>query len=208
MFLQKNDHILFYGDSITDCDRSRTGSGDELLGTGYVRMCYAMLQARHPDLNLKITNKGVSGNRVYDLEERFSTEVLALVPQVVSFLVGINDTWRRFDSNVESPVKEFKESYQRMLNQLKDRGICIVIAEPFLLPVPEDRIGWRIDLDPRIQVIRELAVEFGALYLPLDGFFAQASARKPCSFWLPDGVHPSAAGHGLIADQWVKLVTS
>jgi lysophospholipase L1-like esterase len=72
--------------------------------------------------------------------------------------------------------------------------------------VPEDRKQWREDLDPKIQAVRELAREFGALLVPLDGLFAQASMRAPAGFWAPDGVHPSPAGHALIAKAWLETV--
>ena len=80
------------------------------------------------------------------------------------------------------------------------------MIEPFVLPVPEDRKLWREDLDPKINVVRELARKFGALLVPLDGIFAQASMLAPSSYWAPDGVHPSPAGHALIAKAWLKAV--
>jgi len=208
MFLKENDHVLFYGDSITDCGRNRESTGDDRLGGGYVNLCHSLLQARFPDLKLTVSNKGVSGNRIYDLEKRLSEDVLVLKPTVISFLIGINDTWRRYDGHQVSAIPEFADSFRRILFTLKkELRTRFVVCEPFLLPVPEDRVKWREDLDPRIQAIRALAVEFGALYLPLDGLFAQAATRRPMDFWLPDGVHPSAAGHGLIADAWVNLIT-
>jgi lysophospholipase L1-like esterase len=81
-----------------------------------------------------------------------------------------------------------------------------VLLEPFLLPVPEDRRAWREDLDPKINAIRDLAREFEATYVPLDGIFAAASTRREASFWLPDGVHPSPSGHALIAESWIEAV--
>lgn len=207
MFLQKNDHVLFYGDSITDCGRNRESEADDRLGSGYARLCHALLQARYPELNIRVSNKGISGNRIYDLEERLEKDVLVLKPTVVSFLIGINDTWRRYDSGNVSAIPEFSASFRSILGQLQAKtGARIVICEPFLLPVPEDRIQWREDLDPRIQAIRALACEFNALYLPLDGIFAQAATRQPATFWAADGVHPTAAGHGLIANAWLDLV--
>jgi lysophospholipase L1-like esterase len=83
-----------------------------------------------------------------------------------------------------------------------------VICEPFLLPIPDDRIAWREDLDPRIAACRRIAREFDALYLPLDGLFAAAACRQSLAYWLPDGVHPSLAGHAFIADAWINLVTN
>lgn len=207
--LSSGARIVFFGDSVTDCDRNRTSEGDAGLGLGYVRLCHAMLQARHPELGLEIRNRGIGGDRIYDLERRLDKDVLELRPQIVSILIGINDTWQRYgDHKRTSPVVEFSDCYRRILKKIT--GTCdarLVLCEPFLLPVPEDRRAWREDLDPRIQAIRDLAAEFEAFYLPLDGLFAQAAARRPAGFWLPDGVHPSAAGHGLIARAWMDLVS-
>jgi len=80
----------------------------------------------------------------------------------------------------------------------------IVLLEPFLLHVTADRHTWREDLNPKIDVVRKLAVEFGAELLPLDGLFAQAATQAPAAYWAPDGVHPSAAGHALIAETWLE----
>ena len=60
------------------------------------------------------------------------------------------------------------------------------------------------DLDPKIQAVRDLAREYNALLIPLDGVFAQASTYREPKVWTPDGVHPSSAGHGLIAKAWLE----
>ena len=78
------------------------------------------------------------------------------------------------------------------------------MCEPFVLPYPEDRKQWREDLDPKIHIIRDLAREFNALLLPLDGAFSSASVYKAPGFWTADGVHPTTAGHALIAQEWIR----
>ncbi|HEX8465728.1 MAG TPA: GDSL-type esterase/lipase family protein, partial [Abditibacterium sp.] len=143
---------------------------------------------------------------IYDLEARLDRDVLAIQPDLVSILIGINDTWRRYDSGVESNLDEFTASYRRVLEKLRAAETEIVLLEPFLLPVPADRRAWRNDLNPKIDAIRDLAREFETIYVPLDGIFAAASARREAAFWLPDGVHPSPAGHALIAKAWLDAV--
>lgn len=208
MLLQPGDHILFYGDSITDAGRTAAQNNNGGLGVGYAALCAAHLAARFPEWDLAFTNRGISGNRVYDLEARLENDVLALRPTLVSILIGINDTWRRYDSGVPSPVDKFRDCYRRVLQTIGERcGARLIICEPFLLPVPDDRRAWREDLDPRITACRDLAREFKALYLPLDGIFAAATCRQSLDYWLPDGVHPSLAGHALIADHWIRAAT-
>jgi acyl-CoA thioesterase-1 len=203
MLIEANDRILFTGDSITDCGRDRQNA--DSLGFGYAALTAAHLQARLASPQLKIYNRGIGGNRVCDLLGRFDADLLALKPTVVSILIGINDTWRRYDSNNATEAKAFERDYRALLEKIAlHLEARVVLLEPFLLHVPDDRYAWREDLNPKIDVTRKLAVEFGAELLPLDGLFAQAATQAPAVYWADDGVHPTAAGHALIAETWLE----
>lgn len=205
MPFQKNDIILFQGDSITDCGRNY--SDPSSLGVGYALMTGASLGLKYPEKNLTFINRGISGNRAVDLQNRWDKDCLALKPTWVSIYIGVNDTWRRFDSGQETTAAEFEASYRDLIERtLKNLDARLVLVEPFVLPVPEDRKGWRQDLDPKIHVVRELAREYGAVLVPLDGLFAAASVKAEPAFWAGDGVHPTPAGHALIAEAWMKAV--
>ncbi len=197
--------VVFFGDSITDCGRDNNATApNQNLGSGYATLAAAQILSDDPGGNWQFWNLGHSGNRVYDLEANLQN-VLDLEPDMVSILIGINDTWRRYDNGTASPIEDFSASYGRILETLHDNGIGVMMLEPFVLPVPDDRRAWREDLNPRIEACRDLAREFGVPYLPLDGIFAAASTQAPAEFWLPDGVHPSLAGHGLIAKAWLEM---
>jgi lysophospholipase L1-like esterase len=203
MLINANERILFTGDSITDAGRVRENA--EHLGFGYAAITAAHLQARLASPELKIFNRGNSGNRVCDLLKRIEPDLLALQPTVVSILIGINDTWRRYDSNDPTEAAAFERDYRTVLEKIAGHlKARVVLLEPFVLHVPEDRYTWREDLNPKIDVVRKLAVEFGAELLPLDGLFAQAATQAPATYWAHDGVHPSAAGHALIAETWLE----
>jgi len=198
MAAMESQRILFQGDSITDCGRDRQDPHG--LGGGYVSMVAANALAREPDIDVEFLNRGISGNRVYDLEARWTEDCIALAPDIVSILIGINDTWRRYDSNLVSAVAEFEASLDRICARVaSETEASLVLLEPFVLPVPADRVAWREDLDPKIQAVRRVARTYGAILVPLDGIFAAASCRRDPAFWAPDGVHPSPAGHALIA---------
>ncbi|MEK3685832.1 SGNH/GDSL hydrolase family protein [Paenibacillus sp. FSL R10-2736] len=205
MPFQKNDIILFQGDSITDCGRNYADASS--LGVGYALMAGARLGLQYPEKNLSFINRGISGNRAVDLQERWDRDCLELKPTWVSIYIGVNDTWRWFDSGQETTAAEFEASYRDLIERTKQSlDAKLVLVEPFVLPVPEDRKGWRKDLDPKIHVVRELAREYGAALVPLDGLFAAASVKAEPAFWAGDGVHPSPAGHALIAEAWMKAV--
>ncbi|MEK5059026.1 GDSL family lipase [Paenibacillus sp. FSL H7-0326] len=197
--------VLFIGDSITDCGRNYDNVGD--LGRGYAMMVAAELNFRYPEKQIQFMNRGINGNRVTDLEQRWEQDCLAHNPTWVSIYIGINDTWRWYDSKAETSADEFYRTYRELLVRTKEHtNANIVLIEPFVLPVPEDRKGWRVDLDPKIHAIRELAREFGTYYVPLDGLFAQASTKAEPAYWAGDGVHPTDAGHALIARAWLDAV--
>jgi lysophospholipase L1-like esterase len=167
----------------------------------------AWFSAACPEKRVRFLNRGIAGNRACDLRARWQRDCLDLRPAWVSVMIGINDTWRRYDSGDPTPVKAFERDYRAVLTAVHDRlGVRLILCEPFLLPVPEDRITWREDLDPKIAVVRRLAQEFEAIYVPLDGLFAAAATRREPAFWLPDGVHPTPAGHALIAQAWLRAV--
>ncbi|SET37612.1 SGNH/GDSL hydrolase family protein [Paenibacillus sp. NFR01] len=205
MPFQPNDVILFQGDSITDWGRD--WSNPASLGTGYALMTSARLGFLYPELNLKFINRGIGGNRISDLQERWDKDCLELKPTWVSIYIGINDTWRWYDSGQETSAAEFEAMYRGLIERTKrELDAKLVLVEPFVLPVPEDRKGWRVDLDPKIHVIRELAREYGAPLVPLDGLFAAASVKAEPAYWAYDGVHPTEAGHALITDAWLRTV--
>lgn len=197
--------ILFQGDSITDAGRGRTDPA--AMGTGYAMMCAAWISASYPEHNLTFINRGISGNRSADLVDRWQEDCIDLAPDWVSILIGINDTGRYFSRNEETTAEAFEQNYRKVLKHLQSELSCgLIICEPFVLPHPEDRLKWRDDLDPKIRVARKLAIEFGAIYVPFDGLFAAACTKREASFWAPDGVHPSNAGHALMAKAWIEAV--
>ncbi|WP_088835142.1 SGNH/GDSL hydrolase family protein [Paenibacillus tyrfis] len=197
--------VLFQGDSITDCGRNREIGTD--LGRGYALIASALFASKYPEKQVQFINRGISGNRVKDLQQRWQEDCLDLKPTWVSIYIGINDTWRRYDRNDPTSVEAFAEGYRDLIVRTKETlDAKLILVEPFVLPVPEDRKRWREDLDPKINAVRELAREFETLYVPLDGLFAAASTKAPSAYWAPDGVHPSPAGHALIANAWLEAV--
>jgi len=197
--------VLFIGDSITDAGRDRDDPAS--LGSGYALMAAAAFGARHPRHGVTFVNRGIAGDRVHDLVARWDTDCLELVPDVVSVLIGVNDTWRRYDSDDETPTADYESDYRKILTRARERiDPLFILVEPFLLPMSDDQHGWRVDLDPRIGVVRRLAAEFDATLVPADGTFAAAAADAGPAVWSTDGVHLTPAGDALLARAWLRHV--
>jgi lysophospholipase L1-like esterase len=197
--------ILFQGDSITDCGRME--SFLDSMGSGYAYMVSSFLCAQYPGLHLKFINRGVSGNCIDDLVGRWDRDCLDLRPDVVSVLIGINDTWRHctYDSIASSEM--FEEAYRGILNRTKETcDPVFILCEPFLLHVSGEAEAFRDELDKRIDIVKKLKDEFNALYVPFDTMFTEASQDVDPAYWAPDGVHPTPAGHALMAKEWIRCV--
>jgi lysophospholipase L1-like esterase len=167
-------------------------------------MLAGRLAAARPGLEPELLNRGISGNRVADLRGRWKVDCLELKPDILSILIGINNVWRAFDSADPTSDEQFYEDYKLLLDDAREAGIeHIVLLEPFALPVPPDRLDWRDELSRKIALCRELATAYRTYYVPLNGLFYAAAARSGPAYWAADGVHPSPAGHGLIAEAWI-----
>lgn len=203
---QDGQVILFQGDSITDCKRDR----DDILslGEGYASLVAKLYQTLFPEKRVTFMNKGISGNRVKDLLARYEEDFKELKPDYLSILIGVNDTWRRYDNNDPTSAEEFERTYRILLTKIKkDLPDCkLIMIEPFLLNSLPDRASWREDLDPKIHVVRKLAKEFADYYIPMDGIYTKYVVEQySCTEITADGVHPSPIGHRIIAEEYLKL---
>ena len=199
----RGGRVLLIGDSITDAGRDRAG---EDLGCGYAMMAAAWFTARHPEHQVTFHNRGVSGDRVRDLRARWDSDCLALAPQVVSVLIGVNDTWRRYTRNDPTGVAEFERDYRHLLDLTRRRlDAAIVLVEPFLIPLDDAQRAWRADLGPKVEVVRRLAADYDATLVAVDDLFQAAGVDE--RVWTNDGVHLTPFGHALLAQQWLRAVT-
>lgn len=208
--IKPNSTLLFIGDSITDVDRNRADHLD--LGRGYPMLVASYLLNRYPAHDLTILNRGVGGDQVVDLKNRWEEDCLDLNPDIVSILVGVNDVWWYVGDQEEklddAALKKFEEDYRWLLKTLAHRTDAkVVLMEPYVLPYPKDRQKWRKHLDPRIQIVRRLANEYHAAFVPLDGILnAKGIENGFQTYTGDDGVHPTLAGHAAIAEAWIQYV--
>lgn len=203
--LTDNMRILFQGDSITDC--SRSWFANDSLGNGYVSLVASHLQTHYPGKNITCINRGVSGDCIDDLRRRWNKDCLKLKPDVLSILIGVNDAWQSFGALSTRDDEAFYNDYYEILKQTKEQlNPRFVLCEPFLLPVSDDIVTVRQTLDAKIVLIKQLAAEFNAIYVPFDTMFSEALKNTRPSYWAGDGVHPTSAGHALMAKEWILRV--
>jgi len=199
-------HILFQGDSITDADRNRDWDID--LGKGYPLLVGSALGYECPG-RYTFTNKGISGNRIVDVFARIKCDIINLKPDIMSILIGVNDVGHEIGHDNGVSADKFFLVYdlliQEILTALPD--IKIMILGPFVLKGLYTRDSWDLfysEVCERAEKAKMIAEKYNLVYVPLQQSFETAAAGNADENWLRDGVHPTPAGHKLIAQEWLK----
>jgi len=220
MKINKNETILFQGDSITDAGRERPKNNPPQmrnnihhLGAGYAAKAAGMLLAQNPDLDLTFHNRGISGNRVTNMRDRWQADCLDLKPTILSILIGVNDTWHGVASGTPDNgvgVEEFDRVLRKLIADTKDAlpGIKVVICEPFTTEAGcVLRMNFHPDIDERRAKVKAIAEEMADIYVPFQKMFDDLCKIAPPAYWADDGVHPSPGGHQKMAEFWIKCVS-
>lgn len=210
--LSDGDTILFQGDSITDWGRNHNAkepNTTDMLGNGYTIFAAGELLFKHAEKNLKIYNRGISGNKVYQLAERWDTDCISLKPNLVSIHVGVNDFWHSLTSGYKGTIETYIKDYTALLTRTQNAlpGVKFVIGEPFALKgtkFVDDK--WYPTFLLFQKAAKDLAEQFDAPLIPLQKIFDKALEHGPANYWTTDGVHPSVAGSRLMAEGWLQTV--
>lgn len=195
--------IVFFGDSITDCDRDREDLNS--LGNGYVKILADKLRPIYPDTDIELINKGVSGDRVQELLARVQTDVLDLKPDAVVIMIGINNVWHKFTHGKELDLVEFEQDLKELITKLKEAGIVVIFLEPFLLPAP-DKLRMRKIFNEELKIIDRVGEEMCDEFVAFDEMFNGLVESIPYSEYSLDGVHPTHRGSRLIANTAIKAI--
>ena len=201
--LRAGDRILFQGDSITDANRLASPE----LGDGYVAMVAGVMQAMRPDLALRVLNRGVSGDRSAELLERWKRDCIDLKPDVVSIMVGVNDVWRlagEWNGQTHISLPPFRMNYVRLLDQVSTAGVRQVFLVSPTTITHENASPLNDLLGEYDDAVRDLARQYGAVYVPAREALLAARTAQPEVAWTTDGCHPGTAGHALIAACWLR----
>lgn len=213
MIIRPNSTLLFQGDSITDTGRNREIAQPNVgsaLGTGYANLIAAQLLAERSRDGFKVYNRGISGNRVVDLYARWRVDAINLQPDIISILIGVNDTWHGFMYNNGVEIERYATVYRMLLEYTRQQlpNVQLVLCEPFVLPCGVVTEGWIVEMDQRREIVRTLAGDFGAIFVPFQSMLKDALRQAPPDYWAADGVHPTPAGHRLLADGWLQYVAA
>lgn len=203
--------FLFQGDSITDDNRTRNNDWNHVIGHGYQYIISSKLWYDFPKKGFHFFNRGISGNKVADLATRWQKDTLDIKPDVLSILIGINDTSVYINGNKDFTAKQYEEGYRTLLQQTKLQlpEVQLVLCEPFVLPVGKVKDKWddySKEIEKKQKIVKRLSEETNAIFVGFQAVFNKALSKAPSEYWIWDGIHPMPAGHELMAREWMKQV--
>lgn len=198
--------ILFQGDSITDCGRSRENDAD--MGLGYATAVSARLGFDEPG-KYEFVNKGISGNRVTDLYARIKMDIINLKPDYMSILIGVNDVWHELNVQNGVAADKYEKIYDMLISEVLEAlpDLKIMILEPFVIKGEATAPEWDTfssEVAKRAAAAKRIAEKYNLTFIPLQCKFDEAVAKQSEPYWTKEGVHPTAAGHEIITREWLN----
>ena len=218
--------VLFIGDSITDGNWGNNNKGaassqrnhwdlNHIYGHGYMYLCAVYYQSKFPNENYMFFNRGISGNTLSDLEKRWNEDVIQLNPDILSVLIGTNDVAVAMKDEGYFDLMDWECRYRALLTTARKNNprLKIVLGAPFVAKT--GKMAASTDFEKRdslihccADVVKQIAMDFNAVYLPYDSLFDDLCAEKNLQvsgiYWICDGIHPTPAGHARMAELWLK----
>ncbi len=211
MLFEKNDKVLFIGDSISDYERARpVGEGlFKAWGSSYVANVGSLLTCMYPELHLRIVNMGIDGNQCRDLEARWQTDVMDLKPDWVSVLIGINDVWRQFDSpemkETHVSPEDYRASYERLIQKTLPTVKGMILMTPYMME-PNKLDPMRARMDEYGAIVKELAEKYHLTFVDLQTAWDELFKHMHPMNIAWDRIHPNQVGCMYIAKQFLSAV--
>lgn len=208
--IENGQKIIFIGDSITDCGRR---AEHRPLGNGYVKLFSDILIVNFPEKKIEIVNKGIGGNTILDLENRWEDDVISQNCDWLSILIGINDlhiVLRKSEFWTEFTPENYRRRYDYILKRTTEKLNCkIILIEPFY--ISKDRTdSWRgkvlKEIEEYIEVVEEMSKKYETYHLKMHRIFQKYLEYFDPDVFAPEPVHPNSTGHFLIANHLFKLL--
>ena len=202
--------FLFIGDSITDCGRR---ANERPYGNGYVSLFIELQRAMFPRLRVRYVNKGIGGNTVLDLRNRWEDDVVREQPDWLSVKIGINDSHRYVAGAGEHGPAEFAKNYDAILDAAQKRTTAkLLLIDPFYISADRTGMGARSQilklLPEYIEIIHGLARKYGARLVRTHEVFQDHLKHVEPDFFCPEPVHPYRSGHLVIAWEVIKALSA
>lgn len=205
--LKKDSKVLFIGDSITDVkfnSRMRFSIKGKNI---YALQLKKRFKKYSKDIDVQI--KGIASNRTYHVYDRLTKDCINLKPDVIIMLIGVNDAWENYVPEQYPPLvrpmePHIREIYRRFKAELPNTQVLYLM--PFMIDAVEEKLPFHKVLDEFREVLKNIAVENGAMVLDMQAVFNEAQKINSPKDLAIDGIHPTNLGHKVMADAIGKMI--
>lgn len=204
LLFQSGEKVLFIGDSITDCERRDEHAP---FGYGYVNKIVELITAKYPERQLQYVNKGIGGDVVEGLEERWHADVIVEQPDWISVSIGINNASRQVANSIPNDkyLPKWEACYRRILKRAQEELDVAFFAFEIFYVKEDVEQPRRLAVNAYNDIVHRLADEFDVRLVRTSEIFSRAVASRPAVLWTTqDGIHPNAVGHTMIALEFLK----
>ena len=197
--IKKNSIVLFQGDSVTDWHRDRDDI--QSMGNSYVKEMYEYLSR----FNIQVINKGIAGNKVNNLIERFDEDFKEVNPDYVFILIGVNDTWHDYPN--QKSTEKFEEEYELLITKIKEEmNIPIILLEPFIIGYNKEIICMSKDLEDKILSIKKLSNKYNLEYISFKEEFDSVLTKENYLEYTIEGIHLLDKGYKIMSDKLISNI--
>ena len=205
--IKKDGKVLFIGDSITDPKFNFRMMKDIKGRNIYALQLKKRFQKYSKDIKVDI--KGIASNRTYHLYDRLTKDCINLKPDVIIMLIGVNDAWENYVPQDYPPLlrpmePHIREVYRRLKMELPDTQILYIM--PFMIDAVESKFPFHKKLDEFREILKNVALENGALVLDMQEVFNDAQKTTAPKDLAIDGIHPTNLGHKVMADAVFEML--
>ena len=199
--IKKDSKVLFIGDSITDPKFNFRMMKDIKGRNIYALQLKKKLKAYSK--NIRVDIKGIASNRTYHVYDRLTKDCINLKPDVIIMLIGVNDAWENYVPEDYPPLlrpiePHTREIYRRIKTELPNTQILYLM--PFMIDAVEEKFPFHEKLDEYREILKNIALEYGALVLDMQKVFNEAQKTTAPKQLAIDGIHPTNLGHKVMAD--------
>jgi len=191
--LRDKDRVVFYGDSITQ----------QRLYTRYVRQ---FVHARYPERDIRFFNAGWGGDTAPGGLKRLDRDVLELKPTVVTLFFGMNDG--RYRTPDAAVTARFAQGLEGIVKKLREQRVRVIVFSPGCVDGDRKPNLAKAKYNGTLAGLGKEAARiakandclFVDVHHPMLAFQTAEKKRSPKFTMIPDAVHPSGAGHLVMAD--------
>ena len=207
IIIKKDSKVLFLGDSISD-PKFNFQFAHKIKG----RNIYALQlkkKFKKYSKDIKVDIKGIASNRTYHIYDRLTKDCIDLKPDVIIMLIGVNDAWEHYVPEDYPPLlrpiePHFREIHRRLKTELPNTQVLYLM--PFMIDAVEEKLPFHKKLDEIRELLKTIALEYGALVLDLQVAFNEAQKTIAPKELAIDGIHPTNLGHKVMADAVTTMI--